>query len=186
MTLPFKNVLHTEEKKVKCPVCNMISCLEEYIGDITTWLCIDCGYNSNTTYKNHSKELKKTLATSPQIIIDLKKFDTERNIWWFPTILNMPAKGIIYPDGNVEKWSWVYSPIVGVPESDKHLYPIPNKENEFYEKRLAVEKSKIYDKDNFFSALKDMGAVIEQETDEEINKRSKEFAEKAIEKESKE
>jgi len=177
MTIHARNVLHTEEKKIKCPVCGMISCLEEQVGHVTTWLCVDCGYNSNTTYKNHSSELKKVLSSSPQIVLDLKKFDTERNIWWFPTILNMPSKGIVYPEGKVEDWCWVYSPIVDVPEKDRPLYPVPGKDGLFYEKRLAIEKSKKYGKNSFFVALKDLGAVIDFETEEELERKAKEFAE---------
>lgn len=157
-----KNVLETEEKRVQCPICEGFNCLEEQYEEIQTWLCTDCGYHSNSSYKNFSKELKSVLSTSPQLVVDLKKFDDERSIWWFPTIINMPLKGILYPDGTVDEWQWLYTPIVDIPESERQNYPIPGKDGEFFEKRLAEEKARRFKKDDFFSALKAMGAILDK------------------------
>ena len=39
---------------------------------------------------------------------DLKIMDEERGIVWFPSVINMGEKGIIYPDGFFQDWKWHY------------------------------------------------------------------------------
>ena len=46
-------------------------------------------------------------------------FDNERKIYWYPSVVNMGPKGIIYPEGNVDDWVWKYAQVIEVPEEEQ-------------------------------------------------------------------
>ena len=46
------------------------------------------------------------IENSSKLITDLKFFDEERKIYWYPSVVNMGPKGIIFPEGDVEHWGW--------------------------------------------------------------------------------
>ena len=84
------------ERVVDCPVCQDIDrCFEEVQDDFSSFLCFSCGFMSNSWYIVDSDELKTSLDSSPQLVRDLSFVDDERNIVWFPAVLNMGKRGII-------------------------------------------------------------------------------------------
>ena len=143
------------ESKIKCPVCkSKAQCFDEYVveDNFHSYLCFQCGYTSNSKFKYGSDELLSSLEASPKLIIELQIADWERDIVWIPSVLNMGEKGIIFPEGTYEDWSWKYAKVVDIPEEDREKY---NGE----EKRLDVESANIYGQHEFLKACKDMGIV---------------------------
>ena len=143
------------ESKIKCPVCkSKAQCFDEYVveDNFHSYLCFQCGYTSNSKFKYGSDELLTSLEASPQLIIELQIADWERDIVWIPSVLNMGPKGIIFPEGTFDDWSWKYAKVVDIPEEDREKY---NGE----EKRLDVESANIYGQHEFLKACKDMGIV---------------------------
>ncbi len=143
------------ESKIKCPVCkSKAQCFDEYVEEdnFHSYLCFKCGYTSNSKFTYGSDELLSSLEASPQLIIELQVADWERDIVWIPSVLNMGEKGIIFPEGTYEDWSWKYAKVVDIPEEDREKY---NGE----EKRLDVESANIYGQHEFLKACKDMGIV---------------------------
>ena len=143
------------ESKIKCPVCkSKAQCFDEYVveDNFHSYLCFKCGYTSNSKFTYGSDELLSSLEASPQLIVELQVADWERDIVWIPSVLNMGEKGIIFPEGTYEDWSWKYAKVVDIPEEDREKY---NGE----EKRLDVESANIYGQHEFLKACKDMGIV---------------------------
>ena len=143
------------ESKIKCPVCkSKAQCFDEYVveDNFHSYLCFRCGYTSNSKFKYGSDELLSSLEASPKLIIELQIADWERDIVWIPSVLNMGPKGIIFPEGTFDDWSWKYAKVVDIPEEDREKY---NGE----EKRLDVESANIYGQHEFLKACKDMGIV---------------------------
>ena len=143
------------ESKIKCPVCkSKAQCFDEYVveDNFHSYLCFQCGYTSNSKFKYGSDELLTSLEASPQLIIELQIADWERDIVWIPSVLNMGPKGIIFPEGTFDDWSWKYAKVVDIPKEDREKY---NGE----EKRLDVESANIYGQHEFLKACKDMGIV---------------------------
>ena len=143
------------ESKIKCPVCkSKAQCFDEYVveDNFHSYLCFQCGYTSNSKFKYGSDELLSSLEASPQLIIELQIADWERDIVWIPSVLNMGPKGIIFPEGTFDDWSWKYAKVVDIPKEDREKY---NGE----EKRLDVESANIYGQHEFLKACKDMGIV---------------------------
>ena len=143
------------ESKIKCPVCkSKAQCFDEYVveDNFHSYLCFQCGYTSNSKFKYGSDELLSSLEASPKLIIEVQIADWERDIVWIPSVLNMGPKGIIFPEGTFDDWSWKYAKVVDIPEEDREKY---NGE----EKRLDVESANIYGQHEFLKACKDMGIV---------------------------
>ena len=97
-----------------------------------------------------------------KLVDELKTFDEERQIWWYPSVLNMGPKGIIFPEGNLSNWVWRYAKVVEVPKEEQEQYPIPGKDGEFYTEKLDVENAQSYGQYEFLQACKDMGITVEQ------------------------
>lgn len=154
------------DKKIQCPHCDSINCFEEEVNEIKSWMCMKCGFMSNELYKESSNELKQIEMTSPNIIQDLKFYDEKRQVYWFPSIVNT-IKGMIYPEGSKNKWYWAYAPVVEIPDEEKENYPIFNKPGKYHTSRLAIEHKKLFEPNDFYSALKEMGAIIELDEEKE-------------------
>ena len=57
------------------------------------------------TNGNH-QNLNRTNVGVTQLMNDVSFYDEEREIMWFPSVLNMGDLGVIYPEGS--KNNWVY------------------------------------------------------------------------------
>lgn len=155
-------------KMIHCPVCQEKTALEEKDthSKLTSWLCVNCGFMSVETYRENTKELRNVLKGSPQLIIDSKFFDEKREIYWIPTIINMPTKGLLFPIGTPKNLIWNYAPIEDIPIEEQKNYPVPGKEGHFYSSRMSNNVQQCI---NFYEALKAMGAIIRPEELEKIS-----------------
>jgi len=151
----------TSGEMVDCPVCGNHTALEEKEGDILSWMCINCGYTSNTLYKKNSSSIQKVFSTSPKLINDLKMYDKKRYIYWIPTVINMPSRGLIFPEGTKSQIIWTYIPIVDIPENEQKNYPVGDQTGKFHTRKLDPVKAKKFTR--FYDALQEMGAIIRME-----------------------
>jgi len=150
--------MNNEPTQIECPHCGK-DCFEEDYKDITSWLCFRCGYTSNSTLEVGSKVVEEAENSTAQIVKDLKFEDKERKINWYPAVINIPLNGVIFPEGTVDDWKWAYAPIIEISEEDQKKYPVPGKDNEYYQTRLAVENSEYYPKEDFLGAAKRLGII---------------------------
>lgn len=142
-------------KTIPCPVCEKNTALEEAQEGITSYLCVSCGFTSNSTFVEGNAELQAT----PEAILKAKVRDEVRQIWWIPTVINMPTRGLIFPETHGKKIMWTYVPMVDIPVEEQSNYPIPNQEGEYYKKKLDSDSTQRFTQ--FYDALKEMGAVVE-------------------------
>lgn len=150
---------------IKCPVCGSKHCLKENVSDDAedmkySYLCVKCGYMSSDLHTRDSEIVKTFTNSSPDIVIKLGFFDTEREIVWFPSVIEMGNNGWVYPVSDNESYRWAYSPVVDIPETERINYPVMGKPGIFHEKRLAVEKSEYFEQHEFFMALTRLGAIL--------------------------
>jgi hypothetical protein len=88
---------------------------------------------------------------------DLKIVDEERGLVWFPSVLNMGERGIIYPDGKANDWYWNYAKVVEVPEEEREQF-------EGHDKRLDIENPEVFGQFEFLDACKAMGIMVDDDT----------------------
>ena len=66
-----------KDKKVTCPHCGSKNCFEslEEATDVTSWLCLSCGYTTNTFFTEESQHLESSFKTAPTLIKELQFID---------------------------------------------------------------------------------------------------------------
>ena len=139
------------ERVIVCPVCkDADTCFEEMQENFSSFMCFNCGYMSDTRYRAGSVELVDNLNNSPQLVQDLQHHDESKGIVWFPCVINMGTKGIIFPEGVKEEYVWKYAKVVEIPEDEREKY-------DNYDSRLDVENAETYEKFEFLEACKSMG-----------------------------
>ena len=127
------------ERVIQCPVClDEDLCFEEYNNDSSSYLCFNCGFMSDSRFTMDSDEFNNYIRSSPKLVQQLQFEDSKRNIMWFPSVVNMGTKGIIFPEGNLKMWVWKYAQVVDIPENMREQY-------DGHDKRIDVENAKSYD-----------------------------------------
>jgi hypothetical protein len=150
------------ERVIDCPICfDQDSCFEDIQEKFKSYICFNCGFMSSTFYTEDNVERAKLLQDTSRLIKDLEFFDDERQIYWYPSVVNMGPKGIIYPEGNIEHWVWKYAKVVEVPEEEQQNYPVLSEDGEFYTEKLDTENAETYGQYEFLEACKKMGITKE-------------------------
>ena len=153
--------LQYKEEQIKSPIDGSDRCFRIYSEPKSTeqYLCMTTGFSSTSEHKIGSDLLNQELDRVPDLVQNLQYYDEERDIVWIPTIMNVPGKGMVFPEGTLEEWGWSFASIVEIPEDERKNYPIPNKEGEFFDSKLDIDNSKKFKKNEFHKALIEMGVL---------------------------
>ena len=155
-----------EVKKTTCPHCGSKNCFEEEMKEtIFAWLCCGCGYTTNSFFKEGSEMVLDAEKSTAQIVVELKFVDPNTNLAWYPSVIQVKDKGMVFPEGTKSDWKWAFAPIIEINDEERKKYPIPGSENDYYQTRLAVEHAERYEMSDFIGALKRIGIVYDTEPD---------------------
>ena len=147
------------ERVIDCPICyDNDTCFEDTQDKFKSYMCFNCGFMSNSQYTEEN--LDKVENTS-KLVNELKFLDEERGIYWYPSVVNMGPKGVIFPEGDINNWVWKYAEVVEVPKEEQKNYPVPDKDGEFYTEKLDVENAQTFGQYDFLEACKKMGITME-------------------------
>ena len=143
-----------------CPRCGSDACyVTEVNQDINNYFCYGCGFQSNTLMREGEEITEEQMSILPELYKDLKYEDKNGQIW-FPSTVNLPKQGMIFADGSTTKnWAWAAVRAVEVKEEEKHKYPIPKKEGQFYEYRMDMTTIKHFKERDFMDALSYIGVL---------------------------
>ena len=155
------------DKLVNSPICDSNACYESEFttadGPVKTWLCMTSGYTSNTTMTLDSEALKQTLELTADLIKDLRQ-DHEppgggEVLAWFPTVITMPNKGMIFPEPikGTNDWQWTCVKAIAIPEEEQKNYPDPKNPGEFYKHKMDMKNPYYFDKLCFMDAAEELG-----------------------------
>jgi len=161
-----------EDKLVISPVCGGNACYESEFqtqdGIVKTWLCMTSGYTSNTTMTLDSEALKQTLELTADLIKDLRQ-DHEppgggKVLAWFPTVITIPNKGMIFPEPVKETndWKWTCVKAIKIPEEEQDKYPDPQNPGTFYKHKMDMKNPYRFDKLCFMDAAEELGMFQKQ------------------------
>ncbi len=128
---------------------------------ITSYLNYKTGYTSNSTLEIESETVDIAEAKQPKLVTELRVDDLLRNLVWYPSVINIPGKGMIFPMGTKEEWTWEVMKVRDVTEEEKEKYPLPDKEGEYFKTILDVKGKLNFPTDKFMEALKEIGGVVE-------------------------
>jgi len=151
-----------QDKLVTCKCCGSNACYESEFtteeGPINTWLCMTCGFTSNSTMTEDSEGLKQTLELTADLIKDLRQ--DHEGLAWFPTAITMPNKGMIFPEpvkGTENEWMWTVVKAIPILEEEQEKYPDPTNPGTFYKNKMDMKNLKRYDKLCFMDAAEELG-----------------------------
>ena len=92
------------ERVIDCPVCfDHDACFEDIQETFSSYMCFNCGFMRNSIY---TEDNLNQIENSSKLVNELKFYDEERKIYWYPSVVNMGAKGIIFPEGSPDNWYW--------------------------------------------------------------------------------
>jgi|TARA_R110000744_G_scaffold323293_2_gene429162 hypothetical protein len=155
------------EQKILSPIDgNADYCFESYdqATDLTSYLDYKTGFTSNSMLIVESDYVIQAEKNQPKLVTELRVIDELRDLIWYPSVINIPLKGMVFPISvkDSDDWQWEVLPIREVTEEEKEKYPMPDKEGEFFKTIVDVKGKKNFDKLDFLSALKEIGGVIEE------------------------
>tara|TARA_R110000822_G_scaffold204901_2_gene341529 strand:- start:690 stop:1046 length:357 start_codon:yes stop_codon:yes gene_type:complete len=113
---------------------------------------------SNSVY---TEDNLNQIENSSKLVNELKHYDDGRKIYWYPSVVNMGAKGIIFPEGSPDNWNWKYAEVVPIEEKEQLDYPIPGEDDKYYTEKLDVENAQIFGQYEFLEACKKMGITMD-------------------------
>jgi len=92
------------ESLVTCLKCGGNACSEMTDGRITIWICMGCGFTSNTTILDTNVEQME--ATLPELYKALRYQDTDGK-YWYPNSVMLEDKSMVFAEGtSVDDWKW--------------------------------------------------------------------------------
>lgn len=139
------------EQLVTCKRCGSNACLEQQVNEeVTTQLCMGCGFTTSTLMTEGSEVVTAALETSPELYKDLMHKDQDGNIW-MPSTLTLPNKGMVFVDGtNTKDWSWAAVKAIPLEEGDKKL-------SDDQTHKMDMKNLKHYAERDFMDALEHIG-----------------------------
>ena len=143
------------EKVITCPVCfNDQQCFEEEQEKFSSYMCFHCGFTSNSMYKTDSEELETAKKGASTLMNEISYYDVDRDITWFPSIVNMGELGIIYPEGLKNNWTYKLAQPRPLTKEEKK-----DEKYKGHDKILDVENTKEFGQYEFLEACKKMGVI---------------------------
>ena len=141
-----------------CPCCGSNACIKTPASDGTIiQQCWTCGMTTNSLMKNEGDFEKQNYDQTAAIIKDLKQ--VHEDLAWYPKIINLPQKGMIFPEWNkrVKDWYWAAVKAIPIIPEEQDKYPDPNNPGEFYKFKMDIQNIKRYDKMCFMDAAEEIG-----------------------------
>ena len=139
------------EQLTICKRCGSNACLEQQVDEeVTTHLCMGCGFTTSTLMTEGSEVVKAALETSPELYKDLMFTDQDGFIW-MPSTLTLPEKGMVFVDGtSKDNWQWAAVNAVPLTEEDKKV-----SDNQTH--KMDMKNVKHFTERDFMDALESIG-----------------------------
>lgn len=139
------------DKLVDCKRCGGNACYEQNIDEnITTWMCMGCGFTTSTLMSKDGEVVKNAVETSPELYKDIMFEDSDKRVW-LPATITLPAKGMVFVDGvNKKDWKWAAVNAVPLQEGDKKV-------SEDQTHRMDMKNVKHFNQKDFMDALETIG-----------------------------
>jgi len=141
-----------------CPCCGSDACIKTPTqNNLTIELCWTCGMTTTSELIDGSDFEKENYSNTAELIKDLKQ--VHNNLAWYPKVINLPEKGMVFPEWNkrVKDWYWAAVKAVPVTKEEQEKYPDPLNSGEFYKFKMDIKNIKRYDKMCFMDAAEEIG-----------------------------
>jgi hypothetical protein len=136
------------EKLIECRRCGSNACSEISNDNITIWLCMGCGFTSNTFMTDENSD--KVEEVIPNLYKDLK-FKDNTGLNWYPNPVTLDDKSMVFIDGtSTDDWKWAAVKSKKIPKKDRAKF----KGEEYAADMTTI---KYFDERDFMEALDYIG-----------------------------
>jgi len=154
---------------VNCKRCGGNACYEQHIKnpvqeklvakqDVTTWMCLGCGFTSSTLMKEGSKADKTAQETLPELYQHLRHVDDEGHVW-YPSTVSVPSVGMVFMDGTgKEDWMWSAVKAVPILEEERKNKNFPKEQTH----KMDMKNRTLHAKSEFIVAMAEAGLLGEE------------------------
>ncbi len=157
---------------IVCKRCGGNACYTQEVNKITLYSCYGCGFQTSTVMKRGEKFFEEQMEILPELYKALLGED-EDGLIWMPQTVNLPQNGMVFATAarefgeegaevNQDNYEWAGVKAVKITEEEKHKFPIPKKEGEFYEWRMDMTTEKRFAHNDFVEALDYIGVFNEK------------------------
>lgn len=142
------------DKLIECKRCGGNACYEQQPAeDITTWMCMGCGFTTSTLMQENSKLHTDLLETSPELYKDLLFTDNDKFVW-APSTITIPKKGMVFVDGvTKDKWNWTAVRAIKLTQEEIKSGNFP----EGNEWKMDMQNKKMFGQGDFMDAMDEIG-----------------------------
>lgn len=142
------------DKLTDCKRCGGNACYEQTVSqEVTSWLCMGCGFTTSTQLSEGSDLYNSTLETSPELYRDLVHIDEDKRAW-VPATITLPGKGMVFLDGTSKnEWQWAAVKAVPITEQDRKIKNYPKDQTV----RMDMQNASKFDQKQFMDALEVIG-----------------------------
>ncbi len=146
-----------------CDRCQGDACyVTEVTSEIKSYMCFGCGFQTNSLMKKGEQFFNEQMENLPSLYKELMVEDEEGKIW-FPTMINIPDKGMIFADGTrASNFKWTAVKAIKMSEEEKDKFKKLGKD---YEYKMDNDNMKHFSGDDFIEAIDFLG-VFESENKE--------------------
>ena len=143
-----------KDKLIECNRCGGNACYEQHINEeVTTWLCMGCGFTTSTLMLPGSKVVEDLKETAPELHKDLL-FTDKNNRVWAPATITLPGKGMVFLDGtDADSWKWAGVQAVEITAEERKEKNFPEDQTH----RMDMKNIKHFDKRQFMDACEIIG-----------------------------
>ena len=142
----------------ECPCCGSNACSKTTAHDGNEiYLCWTCGMSTTSELIDGSDFEKNNFSQTAELIKDLKQ--VHNDLAWYPKVINLPEKGMVFPEWNkrMKDWYWASVKAVPITEEEKDKYPNPNNPGEYYNFKMDIKNIKRFNKVCFMDAAEYIG-----------------------------
>lgn len=141
-----------KDSLIECKKCGSTACYEQNISeDVSTKLCMTCGFTTSTYMKKGSKVVTDAIEGSPELYKDLEFVDDTNQVW-LPATISIPEKGMVFIDGTTkDNWGWAAVKAVPILKEEVANFP---KGQKF---KMDITGLKHFEKKEFISAMVEIG-----------------------------
>lgn len=143
-----------KDKLIDCNRCGGNACYEQHINEeVTTWLCMGCGFTTSTLMLPGSKVVEDLKETAPELHKDLLFIDKNNRVW-APATITLPGKGMVFLDGtDSDSWKWAGVQAVEISAEERKEKNFPEDQTH----RMDMKNIKHFDKREFMDACEVIG-----------------------------
>lgn len=143
-----------QNQMTECNRCKGNACYEQKINDdVTTWLCMGCGFTTSSLMTKDGKPLAEIKDTSPELYKDLL-FEDKNGLTWAPCTITLPMKGMVFIDGKTAK-DWRWSAVKAIKLTEEEITSGRFPKDQSY--KMDMNGARLFEQKEFMDALEVIG-----------------------------